>query len=89
MDKRLLDILCCPTTRTPLRVLNADELAALNRAVSTGQLRNGEGGQVAGPLTDGLITRDGQTIYRIDDDIPVMLASEAIAVAHVADFPRS
>jgi uncharacterized protein YbaR (Trm112 family) len=35
-----------------------------------------------------LITRDGRTIYRIEDDIPVMLADEAIATAQIADFPR-
>jgi uncharacterized protein YbaR (Trm112 family) len=34
-----------------------------------------------------LITRDRHTIYRIDDDIPVMLADEAVATAQLGDFP--
>ena len=35
----------------------------------------------------GLITRDGRTIYRVEEDIPVMLADEAIATSQLADFP--
>ncbi len=37
----------------------------------------------------GLITRDGRTIYRVEDDIPVMLPDEAIAAAQIDDFPHS
>ena len=40
-------------------------------------------------LSAGLVTRDRRTIYRIEDDIPVMLADESIAVADVRDFPES
>ena len=87
MDKRLLEILCCPVTKTPLRPLAEGELAALNHAVATSQVLNGAGTRVATKLTAGLITRDEKSIYRIDDDIPVMLADEAIAVAQVTDFP--
>jgi uncharacterized protein YbaR (Trm112 family) len=34
-----------------------------------------------------LITADGKRVYRIDDDIPVMLADEAIAVGQLEGFP--
>ncbi|MGN6521348.1 MAG: Trm112 family protein [Dokdonella sp.] len=87
MDKHLLDILCCPTTHVPLRLLSEGELAALNRAIASGPVRNGAGHAVAGTLTTGLITRDRHTIYRIEDDIPVMLADEAIATGQLGDFP--
>lgn len=87
MDKRLLDILCCPVTKQPLRLLNAGELAALNAALAAGQLQTGAGTRVAAPLASGLITRDGRTVYRIEDDIPVMLADEAIATSQIQDFP--
>ena len=40
MDKRLLDILCCPATHAPLRALSAPELEAVNRAIAGGQLRD-------------------------------------------------
>jgi uncharacterized protein YbaR (Trm112 family) len=89
MDKRLLDILCCPVTKSPLRLATGNELAALNRAIAADQVNNGAGTRVTAPLAAGLVTRDARTVYRIDDDIPVMLADEAIATTQVEDFPRS
>ena len=86
MDKRLLDILCCPTTRLPLRLLDAGELTALNRAIGEGAVADAGGTRIGEPLGAGLITRDGRTIYRVEDDIPVMLADQAIAAAGVAGF---
>jgi uncharacterized protein YbaR (Trm112 family) len=88
LDRRLLDILCCPATKTPVRPLSASELDALNRAIESGAVRNEAGAAVKTPAAAGLVTRDGRTIYRIEDDIPVMLADEAIATAQIADFPR-
>jgi uncharacterized protein YbaR (Trm112 family) len=37
-----------------------------------------DGKKVDTPLDAGLITEDGETIYRIDDDIPIMLIDEGI-----------
>ncbi|WP_300615585.1 Trm112 family protein [Dokdonella sp.] len=87
MDKRLLDILCCPLTKAPLRPLGEAELASLNRAIAAGGVRNHGGGALAQAIPAGLVTRDGRTIYRLDDDIPVMLADESIATAQLPDFP--
>jgi uncharacterized protein YbaR (Trm112 family) len=87
MDRRLLDILCCPVTKSPVRLLSSGELEALNRAIAADTLRTESGASVKSPATAGLITRDGRTIYRIEDDIPVMLADEAIATAQIAHFP--
>jgi len=87
MDKRLLDILCCPTTKAPLRLLSDQELASLNQAIGTNGVRFGNGTRVTAAVKAGLITRDRRTIYRIDDDIPVMLADEAIATDQLGDFP--
>jgi uncharacterized protein len=88
MDKRLLDILCCPTTRLPLRLLDDSELAALNRAIADATVADAGGTRVGSSLAAGLITRDGRTIYRVEDDIPIMLADAAIATAQLSDFPR-
>lgn len=84
MDKRLLDILCCPVTRESLRLLDPAQLAALNHGIDNGQVHNGAGTQIRGAVAAGLITRDGRTIYRIEDDIPVMLADEAISASQLA-----
>ena len=89
LDRRLLDILCCPVTKVPVRVLSPAELDALNRAIGAGNVRSESGTVLAMPATAGLVTCDGRTIYRIDDDIPVMLADEGIATAQIADFPRA
>lgn len=87
MDKRLLDILCDPVTKTPVRPLRHDELDVLNRAIAAGQVDSVAGQKVAAPLTAGLITTDRKVIYRIEDDIPVMLADEGIGTLQVTDFP--
>jgi uncharacterized protein YbaR (Trm112 family) len=78
MDKRLLDILCCPVSGVPLRLLGAAELESINRAIAEGRVDDRAGRRVDIPLAAGLVTRDGRSVYRIEDDIPVMLADEAI-----------
>ncbi|WP_329742510.1 Trm112 family protein [Dyella sp. A6] len=87
MDKRLLDILCCPVSKTPLRLANAAELDALNRAIGAGQLDTVAGVAVGGRLDEALISVDRKVIYRIDDGIPVMLPEEGIGTAQLTDFP--
>jgi len=89
MDRKLLDILACPATRTPLEVLEASGLEALNRAIATGNVHLNDESTQATPLREALVTRDRKTVYRIDDGIPVLLAEEGIATAQVADFPKA
>jgi uncharacterized protein YbaR (Trm112 family) len=88
MDQHLLDILCCPLTKTPVRTARRDELQALNRSIDAGTVQTVAGTAVSEPLSAALITRDGKTIYRIEDDIPVMLADEAIGTLQLTEFPR-
>ncbi len=88
MDRKLLDILCCPTTKQPLSLLNKAELAAINAAIADGGVQRADGSAQAEAITEGLITRDHQTLYRIDDGIPVLLSDEGIATVGIADFPR-
>ncbi|MGH8184195.1 MAG: Trm112 family protein [Rhodanobacteraceae bacterium] len=87
MDKRLLDILCDPVTRTPVRPLRRDELDALNRAITDGEVDTVAGQKVAATLAAGLITTDRKVVYRIEDDIPVMLAEEGIGTLQITRFP--
>ncbi len=88
MDRKLLDILCCPVTKQPLALLDKAELAAWNAAIAAGGLQRADGSTQSEPISEGLITRDHQTLYRIDDGIPVLLADEAIATASIPGFPR-
>jgi uncharacterized protein YbaR (Trm112 family) len=89
MDRKLLDILVCPATRQPLSLLDAGGLDALNRAIASGGLRRNDGSEQASPLREALVTRDGKTVYRIDDGIPVLLAEEGLATAQVEGFPAA
>lgn len=84
MDKKLLDILCCPASKQPLHPLPADTLKRLNAAVAAGALADVEGRKIEAPYTGALITADGKLIYRIDDGIPVLLADEAVAAGALA-----
>ncbi len=88
MDTRLLDILVCPVSKTPLRPLQRKELNALNQAIQAGQVETVAGKAIQSPLTEGLITRDGKVIYRLDDGIPVLLPEEGIGTVQLNDFPR-
>ena len=83
IDKGLLDILCCPVTKTPVKPLNKDKLDILNRAIKQGGISLRDGSAVEEPLEDGLITQDGKTIYRISDGIPIMLEDQGIAANQV------
>ncbi len=78
IDKRLLDILCCPLGRQPLQMLGRDRLDALNAAIAAGAVKQHDGAAVGSPLTEALVTSDGKRAYRIDDGIPVLLIEEAI-----------
>ena len=88
MDRKLLDILCCPASKQPLALLNKAELRALNEAIAAGGLKRTDGSPQSVALKEGLITRDHQTIYRVEDGIPVLLSDEGIATAPIPGFPR-
>ncbi|HET7664028.1 MAG TPA: Trm112 family protein [Rhodanobacteraceae bacterium] len=87
MNKRLLDILCCPVSKTPLRLLRREEIAHLNKAIGEGAVDTVEGVRLGKPLDDGLITTDGKVVYRIEDDIPVLLPEEGIGTTQLNGFP--
>ena len=79
MDLRLLDILVCPVSHAPLHLASRAELAAINAAIGKGEVRTVGGNVQAKTLAAALLTPDGATAYRVEDDIPVLLAEEALA----------
>ena len=79
----LLEILCDPVTKTPVQLLTQDQLTAINAGIAAKSVKNVEGNLVEEPLQEGLITTDGKSIFRIDNDIPIMLAEQAIAADQV------
>lgn len=87
MDKRLLDILCCPISKQPVDLASSAQLEALNRAVDTGSLRDDEGTPVTRRFEAALVTRDRRSVYRVDDGIPVMLGEQAVGTTQIEGFP--
>lgn len=81
----LLDILVCPETKQPLRLADEALIARLNRAISAGSLENRAGVTVGAPLESGLLRQDGEVLYPIRDDIPIMLLDEAIPTGTSAE----
>ena len=86
MDKKLLDILCCPSSKQSLHLLSSAQLACLNTAIATQSVMQLDGQKLNAPLKEALITKDQKLIYRIDDGIPVLLSEEAISTLSVSGF---
>lgn len=66
MDQALLDILCCPATRQPLRPADEASLAAAAR--------------LGRPLREALLREDGMVLYPVRNGIPLLLVEEGISL---------
>jgi uncharacterized protein YbaR (Trm112 family) len=76
----LLEILRCPQSRTKLHPAETKLIEQLNRAVAAGTLTNLAGERLERPLDGGLIREQGDLLYPIIDQIPVLLPDEAIDI---------
>ncbi|MGI9311389.1 MAG: Trm112 family protein [bacterium] len=86
MDRKLLEILVCPITKQPVSLLDPARLGRVNALIAQGALQTLDGAKIEHPLQAALITRNGATLYRIDDDIPVMLEEQSIPCEQIADW---
>ena len=86
VNGKLLEILCCPVSKTPLIVLGQRKLEKLNQAIETGDALFVDGEKVTDPLQEGLITEDGKVIYAVQDDIPILLEERGIGTTQFQDF---
>ena len=86
MDRKLLDILLCPSTYQPLQKLKRDDLSLLNQAIANSQINRIDQKKQPTPFDAALITRDRTLIYRIDDGIPVLLIDEGVPTHQITGF---
>jgi uncharacterized protein len=88
IDQKLLDILCCPVSKSSLVLMSKAQLSALNDAIATDAILSIDGQAVRERIEAALITTDAKVIYKIQDGIPVLLPEEGIGTTQLKDFPR-
>jgi uncharacterized protein YbaR (Trm112 family) len=85
MDKKLLDIVCCPLTKLPLQLLDGTRLARINSAIESGTIHARSDSLVGEKLVEALVTRDGRLVYPVRDGIPILLEEESIDWKQLGD----
>lgn len=86
VDGKLLEILCCPVSKTPLVRLPQGRLKKLNAAIEAGDVQYVHGEPVTEALREALITEDSRVIYPVVDDIPILLEEKGIGTTQLQDF---
>lgn len=86
VDGKLLEILCCPVSKTPLIRLLPQRLEKLNAAIEGGGVRYVGGDPVEAGLTEALVTEDLKVIYPVEDDIPILLEEKGIGTTQLQGF---
>ena len=78
MNEKILNLICCPSSKKQLKILNEESLANLNQAISAGLIKNNQGKILKDEIEQALITEDYELAYVVRDDIPVLLENESI-----------
>ncbi len=86
IEGKLLEILCCPVSKTPLVRLPPDKLKKLNAAIAAGDVQYVDGAAVTEALREGLMTEDARVVYPVVDDIPLLLEEKGIGTTQLREF---
>jgi len=83
IDPELLEILVCPENHTGLTVADEGLVNRINDAIRAGTLNNRKGEKIEETIDGGLVREDGQFLYIIREEIPVMLIDDSIPLSQV------
>lgn len=83
IDGKLLEILCCPVSKTPLTRLSPARLEKLNKAIRAGEIQTVHGEAVEQALHEALITEDSKVMYPVIDNIPILLEEKGIGTTQL------
>mgnify|MGYP001172311324 FL=1 len=78
MNEKILKLICCPSSKKQLKILDDENLTNLNHAISAGLIKNNQGKILKDEIEQALITEDYELAYIVRDDIPVLLENESI-----------
>lgn len=83
VDRKLLEILCCPVTHVELEPAARSLLHMLNLQIEQGRVSNRAGEPTQGPWEDALVSRDGRLAYPVRHGVPILLEGEAVLLAQL------
>ena len=78
LTDEVIDLLRCPENRMRLARGGTDMVARINREIVARRLRNRRGVALAKQIDALLVREDGRLAYLVVDDIPILLADEAV-----------
>ena len=78
IDSKLIEMLRCPIDGGHLRLAEESMVGRVNQAIGRGEVRGHQGHKVPEPIDGGLVNEQGNRLYPIRGDIPMLVADEAI-----------
>ena len=78
ISKELVNILACPATQKPLMLISQELLKKINHKILKNKCYTVGKKNITVPLQAALYEPDSGLVYRIEDEIPVLLCEEAV-----------
>ena len=80
-DPAVLELIRCPVTHSPMRIMASDQLESVNRKIGNGEAKDRKGRGISVELESGLINEQESFAYSIRAGIVQLIADEAIVLS--------